>query len=300
VKGLLQLGGYAEVYGTPGEGKTFIVLDIAYHVAAGQVWMERNVHAGLALYLAYEGAGGLVNRAKALRQHYGDKDVPLYITGAAFNLRELEGRAALGELIATLPAKPSLIVFDTLAYALCGGDENSAKDVSAFNSAVQALIVSTGACVVIIHHSGKDKSKGARGSSALLAALDTEIQVDEHQIEATKQREMELGGAIGFKLVPLIVGIDEDGDGITSCVVMPGAPVSDRPRISGDTKRIFDALCALSPNNEPVSVDAWREACEEFLSERGLSKHFWDIRGKLLDKGYVLADNKGMVTRRMG
>ena len=301
VKGLLQRGSYAEIYGAPGEGKTFVALDLAYAVAAGKPWMDKNVHTGLALYLAYEGAGGLVNRAKALRQHYGDKDVSLYITGAAFNLRDLVGRAALGELIATLPEKPALIVFDTLAHALCGGDENSAQDVSAFNSAVQALIASTGAAVIIIHHSGKDKSKGARGSSALLAALDTEIEIDNHAITPTKQRDVELGQPIGFKLAPLVVGIDEDGDEITSCVVVPGAPPApERQRITGNNKRCFDVLCDMAPDNAPVTTEEWREACEEFMGQgKTLVKRFWSIKEELKERGYILIDTKDKITRSL-
>ena len=93
VKGLLNRASYSEIYGPPGAGKTFVALDLAYHVAAGSPWMGRRVHSGTALYLAFEGTGGLVKRAQALRQYYGTADVPLYVTSADFNLREQAGRA---------------------------------------------------------------------------------------------------------------------------------------------------------------------------------------------------------------
>ena len=299
IKGLLQRASYAETFGAPGEGKTFIALDLAYHVAAGAEWMGRKVHAGPVLYLAYEGTGGMVKRAKALRQKYGTADIPLYIVGAAFNLREKAGRAELGATLLAIPNKPVLIVIDTFARALRGGDENSAQDVGAFNAAVAALIENTGACVMIVHHSGKDKSKGARGSSALLGAIDTEIEVDSGQVIARKQRDIELSEAIGFKLVPLVVGVDADGDETTSCVVEP-APVgaAGLPRLAGKPKRGFQVLHNLSRNNAPVAIEDWRDACKEFLSASRLTGDFFDIKDRLVKAGYVIVEN-GSVTRRI-
>jgi len=301
VKGLLQRGTYSELFGAPGAGKTFVALDIAYHVAAGLPWMERKVHAGPVLYLAYEGLGGLVKRAQALRQRHGEADVPLYIAGGNFNLREPKGRQALGQVISELPERPALIVIDTFARALMGGDENSAQDVGAFNSAVAALIESTGACVILIHHPGKQKTSGARGSSALLGAVDTEIEIDNHQVIATKQRDIELTPPIGFKLVPVMVGVDEDGDELTSCVVesavitLAGAA----GQLTGNQKRGFEALCAMSPNNAPVQELAWREACRDFLGDKAFNQRFWDVKKALLKKQIVFVDGNGGITRRL-
>ena len=300
IKGLLQRRSYAELFGQPGAGKTFVALDAAYHVAANRPWMGRKVHAGAVLYLAYEGIGGMVKRAQALRQKYGDEDVPLFIAGADFNLREQAGRQTLGGILAELPEKPVLVVVDTFARALCGGDENSAQDVGAFNAAIAALIENTGACVMIIHHSGKNKNAGARGSSALLGAIDTELEVDENQVTARKQRDVEAGEPIGFKLEPMIVGLDEDGDELTSCTVAPDE-VKAGPkmgRLAGNAKRGFDVLCELRPTNDPVTDVEWREACKGFLGDRDVSKRFWDIKTGLLRKGFIEVDDQGMVTRR--
>lgn len=301
IKNVLSRSSYAEVYGAPGEGKTFVVLDMGYHIAANREWMGHKVHGGPVLYLGFEGRGGLVARAKALRQHYGNEVVPFYVTeGAPFNIRTPEGRHALGALIAEMPDKPALIVFDTLAKALMGGDENSAQDVGAFNGAVEALIAATGACVLIVHHSGKDKSKGARGSSALLGAIDTEIQVDEGMIITQKQRDMEKADPIGFQLSTLVVGIDTDGDQETSCVVLPSTvkPAPGTERISGNAKRGFDTLCVLSPNNDPVDLKTWFEGCREFLP-KAAAQRFYDLKRTLMMKGYIEVDNMDRVTRRL-
>ena len=299
VKGLLTRGSYAELYGSPGAGKTFVALDIAYHVAAGSPWMEHRIHQGCVLYLAYEGTGGLVKRAQALRQHYGTADVPLYVTAADYNLRNMVGRQALGCVIATLPEKPALIVVDTFARALMGGDENSAQDVGDFNNAVQALIESTGACVLILHHTGKDKSRGPRGSSALQGAVDTEIEIDGYALTPTKQRDIETGEAVGFKLVPLAVGVDEDGDAITSCVVQQSAILGPTDiKLNGNQRAGWDVLCKLRPSNEPITLDDWKAACREFLGGRDLGRRFYDIKSRLENTGLIVVTDN-LVTRRL-
>jgi len=299
IKGLLQRRSYAELFGAPGEGKTFISLDLAYCVAAGKPWMGHKAHGGSVLYLAYEGIGGLVKRAQALRQRYGEADVPLYVTGAAYNLREATGRASLGATLATLPDKPVLVVIDTFARALMGGDENSAQDVGAFNSAIAALVENTGACILLVHHSGKNKAAGARGSSALLGAIDTELEVDGGQVIARKQRDVELTPPLGFRLAPLIVGIDEDGDELTSCVVEPAAVTQGGSpgKLTGNSKRGFDVLCELAPDNSPVSEMKWRDACLPFLPARRAA--FWDIQSTLRKKGFIVVDEKRNVCRSM-
>lgn len=301
VKGVLQRGSYAVLYGAPGEGKTFVALDVAYCVAAGREWMGHKVKAGLVLYLAYEGAGGIVKRGQALRKHYGPEDVPLYVDTASYNLREQEGRHALRDTLAQLPEPPTLIVIDTFARALMGGDENSAQDVGAFTSAIGALQEATGACVMIVHHSGKNKAAGARGSSALLGAIDTEIEVDGHKVTATKQRDVELGEPISFALKPLPLGLDEDGDIVTSCVVVSDeAPVPNAPRLqNGNARRGFEVLCKLTPGNKPIHIHQWRDACKDFLGDKDLRKRFYDIKESLVDKGYVVCDGDGMTSRRL-
>lgn len=222
VKGMLQRGAYGLLYGSPGEGKTFVALDIAYHVAAGLEWMGCKVRQGTVLYLAYEGQGGLSARAAALvASHPVQGSVPLYIQPAGYRFSEPLDCKQLGETIAALPEKPALIVIDTLARAAIGWDENSASDMSQFNRIIANLIETTGAAVLVVHHSGKNQANGARGSSALLGAIDTELQIEAGEIRSTKQRDMEERLPILFKLAPWVSPFDkdEDGEDITSCTV---------------------------------------------------------------------------------
>lgn len=301
VKGLLQQRSHAVLYGAPGQGKTFVALDLAYHVAAGRPWHGHRVAEGCALYLAFEGMGGIARRAAALMRHYGDADVPLFVQAADYNLREQAGRKALAEMVAGLPATPKLIVIDTLARAMKGGDENSAQDMGALNDAIGALIEASGACVLVIHHSGKNKAAGARGSSALLGAIDTEIEVADRSITATKQRDLEMGDPLGFRLHPVLLGLDEDGDEITSCVVMPQrSPAAADPRaakLTGNVRRAWEVLCEIRPQNDPVTETEWKDSCDEFLPQRRGA--MYDVRRRLEKLGLLMANPDGTLQRKL-
>jgi hypothetical protein len=47
------------IYGEPGSGKTFWVLDLCLHVADGRQWCDRAVEQGAVIYLAPEGGAGI-------------------------------------------------------------------------------------------------------------------------------------------------------------------------------------------------------------------------------------------------
>ena len=302
VKGLLSKASYTVLHGQPGAGKTFVSFDIGYHVAAGRPWHGRLVKQGTVLYLAYEGVGGLRKRAEALRRHYGAEDVPFYVMPASYDLRTQEGRKALGADMATLPTPPSLVVVDTLAHALMGGDENSAQDVGAFNQAVQALIRATGACVMVIHHPPKN-GEGPRGSSAIRGACDSEIQVANRTVMSVKQRDFELGDAMPFALKPIPLGTDEDGDEITSCVVIPSqaqAQAFDAVKgLKGKYALAWQALCEKRPTNDPITETEWEQACEHFIPEHRRRKDWYEIRIKLKLLKLIIVDEDGMISRRL-
>ncbi len=122
--------------------------------------------------------------------------------------------------------KVKLIVIDTLARAISGGDENSSMDMGKMIIQADMIRAQTGAHISFIHHSGKDDLKGARGHSSLRAAVDTEIEIsrpDERSpstIRIVKQREMEMIEPMAFSLERIVLGENKRGAEITSCVVI--------------------------------------------------------------------------------
>jgi hypothetical protein len=257
IKGLLDWGAFSVMYGASNVGKTFVALDLAFHVAAGLPWRGRSTTKAAAVYVAAEAGRGIHRRVAALRQHYAaeiaalearGESVTLSIVPCPIDLRDDKGdtEALIGLIkaaVEAMGAPAGLVVVDTLSRAIAGGDENSSVDMGAFVKHVDRLRVATGAHTKTVHHSGKDAAKGARGHSLLRAATDTEIEVGDGKISVTKQREMEGGQKIGFRLKEVLLGTDPDGDLITSCVLGEAAVDDDGlPALTEEEKKWDDDI----------------------------------------------------------
>ncbi|MBY2913978.1 AAA family ATPase [Rhizobium leguminosarum] len=222
IKGLLDQGALSVLYGESNVGKTFVAMDIAFHVATGTDWADRRTaHMGV-VYVAAEGGRGARRRAMALAKRYGNpvaERARFQFRLAAVNL--LQPNADLAPLVETVRScgGVGLIVIDTLSRALAGGDENASTDMGAFVKHVDRLRQATGAHVMLVHHSGKVRARGARGHSLLRAATDTEIEIADNEISVTKQRDLDGDFRQAFMLDRVELGKDADGDPITSCTV---------------------------------------------------------------------------------
>ena len=108
---------------------------------------------------------------------------------------------------------------------MAGGNENGPEDMTAFIANIDALRAATGAHCMLVHHSGKDLAAGARGHSSLRAATDTEIELEVSKEDdlrfarATKQRDMATGAEFAFTLKVVDLGLDEDMDMVTTCII---------------------------------------------------------------------------------
>lgn len=228
IKGLIDRGAMSVWYGESNSGKTFIVLDAAWHIAAGRQWAGMRVRQGAVLYVASEGGRGILKRFAAIKQARPDaQSIPLHVVPCPVNLLhpaiDIEPLAAMVAEIEQGGVKVELIVIDTLSRALAGGDENSSVDMGNLVRNIDKLRSKTGAHLAIIHHTGKDRARGARGHSLLRGATDTEIEVADRTVTATKQRDLDGEKKLHFVLDPVRLGVDADGDPITSCVVRLGA-----------------------------------------------------------------------------
>jgi hypothetical protein len=244
VKGLIVAGSLFVIYGESNSGKTFLILDLALAIAAGKPWHGRRTKRGLVVYVAGEGAASVRSRVAAFRREHADVEagIPFCIVPQPVDFLSA---ASVDTLIGTIRAaevecreKAVLVVIDTFARAIPGGNENDAKDVGIAVAAADRLRAETGAAVGFIHHAGKDPTKGARGSSALRAATDTEIliegQAGPRTATVTKQRDLVSGERFGFTLRAVDLGTDADGDPVSSCVVdQSDAPARNSARKIG-------------------------------------------------------------------
>jgi hypothetical protein len=167
-----------------------------------------------------------------------------------------------------LHAPVDVIIYDTLAAGTPGADENSAEAMGRALGHCKALHKQTGALVALIHHLGKDESKGARGWSGIKAAADAEITVsrvgDVSRIATvSKVKDGPDGTKYSFKLLPVTIGMDEDGELITSCIVehISEAPRKQRTPKGKVEKQVLATARELSGlAGDPVPVEKLLEA----------------------------------------
>ena len=241
VKGVVPQAGLAVVFGESGSGKTFFVLDLIAAVARGTPWRGRKVTQGRVVYICAEGEAGFRNRLQAYCEFTGSTDLPIGVVPDAPNILE---KGDVRDLVAAVKAfgPTSIVVMDTFAQVMPGANENSGEDVGRALAHCRALHRATGALVVLVHHAGKDSSKGARGWSGLRAAADAEIEISRSDnartATVTKLKDGEDGAEFGFRLDPVEIGHDEDGDVISSCVVSHGAVERKKAAPKGDKQKL--------------------------------------------------------------
>ena len=225
IKGILPSKSTGMTYGGSGDGKTFLVLDLAISIALGLPWRGRRTRRGVVFYICAEGAGSFQTRLWAYALHHGIdmQELGKYfkIIPASPNFMQKKEVEELVAEINTKSAKVDLIIIDTMAQTTTGADENSAKDMNIALKLIEQLRRRTNSAVHLIHHAGKNEERGARGSSVLKAALDVQFQVsrkgDVRTFWVTKMKDGIDGFGWNFYLRPRDIGIDEDGDIVTSC-----------------------------------------------------------------------------------
>ena len=251
IKQWLPFEGTGVLVGPSNTGKTFIALDMAMSIAAGTDWHGHKVRQGAALYLATEGSFSFKNRMAALKDDRGLTDnVPLIARADMVNLLDQEADlaelAALADEIIEQHGPLRLIVVDTLARAMAGGNENAPDDMGKLLNNVEALRQGTDAFVLLIHHTGKDEAKGARGHSSLKGAADTILLLSKRdddllELKSDKQRDMAPPRPKAFRLETVVCGMDEDLDEVTTCVVRAAdaAELKAKPKPGGANQELL-------------------------------------------------------------
>lgn len=229
IDGLLDQGTMSVVYGDSNVGKTFVTMDMAFHIGAGLPYAGMDVARGLVVYVAAEGGNGAKKRLVALREKFPGVTPDFVLLASPVDLRRPDADIVpLAEAIRALGQPVALLVIDTLSRAMAGGDENSSVDMGALVKHFDVLRQATQPShLMVVHHTGKVAAKGARGHSLLRAATDTEIEIakpgkDETgpaTITVTKQRDMDGEWSSPFKLRVHTLGVKPNGRPITSCTV---------------------------------------------------------------------------------
>lgn len=266
IDGYLYLNTTARANGASAAMKSFVMLDMAAHVATGRAWHGRKVKQGTVIYLVAEGAGGFEKRVRAWEQHYGTRADNLYILPRAVQVSSTEW-SALTEVCKRRSAV--LVVCDTQARVTVGVEENSAKEMGVIIDRVEQMRMATGACVSLVHHEGVQGERG-RGSTSVKGAMQTELRVSRegkglHETRITvanpKQKDEEEAGDLVFALEQQVIEgmYNEDGDPVASVVLVPAVggarPQEKTQQVRAEWKadtRVHGVL--LAADGKPVSV----------------------------------------------
>lgn len=314
IKGHLPSDALASIYGPSGSYKSFLAVSWACHIATGMPWAGRRVTQGSVLYIVGEGGIGVPRRIKAWENTFnGDSpvsslwriDCPVF--PASPESAELVVMAAQDVQSQTGMAV-RLIVLDTLARCFGGSDENAARDMGAFIQGCDYIKAKTRATVLIIHHSGKDEDKGARGSSAFRAALDVEFNVRRQEsgpglvLSCTKMKDAEEPPRQAYALNRVPLYADDDGEEIVSLVLNDEGhrpeeanPALDPqlaavPRLTSNHVALWQCVRSRTASGEPCT----RTLVRDDLRAMGVdvSKKFTRWLDKLANDGLLTVEGE--------
>lgn len=251
VRSVLPAEGLAGLYGPSASGKSFLALDLCAAIAAGRPWFGNRTQAAPVVYCALEGEGGIRLRAQAWEAHRGYKlPKSMRFVLQPFKLTDPQDVRDLAAVVLDAGGRGGLVVLDTLNRAAPTADENSSQDMGLIIEAAKRLQALTDGLVLLVHHTGKDATKGLRGHSSLFAALDAAVEVsrdgERRAWTVAKSKDGQDGDAHPFRLQVEVLALDEHDDPVTSCVVVRDESAKDVQRVriprGGNQKLVLEAL----------------------------------------------------------
>lgn len=250
IKGVLPSQGLAQIYGPSKAGKSFLCFDMMCAIAEGRTWFGYRVNAAPVIYLALEGAAGFKLRAEAWKRQNG-RPLPNQLSLVMQDFR-INSPQDVEDLAAVLPPG-AVIAIDTQNRAAPDADENSSRDMGLIIEGAKALQARNGGLIVLVAHTGKDASRGPRGHSSQIPAVDAAVEVTRNGDRRTWRADKVKDGADGaehdFLLEVIELGFDADGDKLTSCAVAAQDERTPRSKL-------------MTPS-QGMGMSAYQIACEE-------------------------------------
>ena len=308
IHGYFEADSLATIFGPSGEGKTFIVLDMACSIAAGRDYHGNKVEPGAVFYILGEGKNGIYKRAVAwsVANKVSLDDMPLYLSETAADFASATGTVrvieSIEELSVSVGVIPKLIVVDTMARNF-SGEENSATEVGNMIRHIDQLRHKWKCTVLIVHHSGKGEAKGARGSTALKGAMDAEFEVSRSdtdkivRLAPRKMKEAERPEPLAFELVSVPL-IDSEGSPIAGAALRQvdytAATTLSKSGMGKNQKTALEALQRLYADHRKRLTDDGREpsaarvSISDWKQESQLDSRRWPEAIEGLDKARLI------------
>jgi hypothetical protein len=258
VEDFLGVGEMSCWYGEPGSGKSVLAEDFGLHIA-GQFpqWLNREINThGAVIYIALERPNLVKRRALALKIKHKVHGLPFAIVSEVHDFRSPKTATLMLEIVAEVEKatgeKVVLIILDTISRALCGGDENSPKDMGALINTIASIQAATGAH--LLHHVPHDGER-MRGHGSLLAATDTTAFVQKNNGVRTatviKAKDSDEGERVVFTLESIeLAGVCRKVSTAPVVVGCPDAPVSGARngarKLNANQRRFLDIVTTAS------------------------------------------------------
>ena len=290
IKGAIAKGETSSWIGPPGAAKSALLIDLMTSVASGTGWRGHPSKGRLGVvYFALE-RGELVKR-RLMAHAMQFAEPPNLLIAVASQIIDLLNQKCVAMIVDTVHAAEvhysctvGVIVIDTYGKGIAagGGDENSAKDQNITLANLRRVQELTGVHVAFVGHTGKDETKGARGSNAHMGDVDMMVQIsvaeDIRTATITKINDGVEGVLTRFKVKSVTLGQDEDGDDITTAIVSDDRfdteKESSRARLNKSQRRAMELLdrCVIeegkpAPTTEyprgvsVVPMARWQTAC---------------------------------------
>ncbi len=310
VKNYIPSNSFGVLYGPSESFKSFHAVCWAACIATGRNWNGVQCTQSSVLYIAAEGGIGASKRAQGWKMVYNQGE-------SLFRLHAIKmpiffGSAkCVNEIINTIidinektGEKIAVIFIDTMARCFGGADENKTADMNLFIAGCDKIRAETGVTVVVIHHTGKNKEREARGSSALRAACDFEYLVDRpdkqmfYTLKCTKVKDSEPPNTQAFDTRTHFLMHDKDGDEITTLVPslegrgVPECESEQAVTLSPNQEALWQAVRSRMASGEPTTVAVVRDD----LKAQGLNmSNFSKWLTALLTKGLLKQDGNNLI-----
>lgn len=315
VKDLLANSGLAVIWGPPKCGKSFWAMDLGLHIALGWPYRGRKVQQAPVVYVALEGQHGFPGRIEGFRRHHSVTAAPFFLVTSRLNLI-----ADAKQLVVDIKAQigsvmPGIVFIDTLNRSLVGS-ESKDEDMGRYLAAAELVASELSCAVAIVHHCGINESR-PRGHTSLTGSVESQLAVRKADgrkvvVKVEYAKDFREGDEIASQLVEMAIGIDADGDKISTLVVLPSddIPVKTKERGLSEQPMLAKRYLAdiildhgapslgVPPGLKGVPVEHWREECyrrglggQEKAAQR---KAFNRAKDKLTIAAYI-AERDGIV-----
>jgi hypothetical protein len=302
IKGVFAKAETSAWIAPPGGMKSALLTSAAFSLARNEDWLGKKTKgAAGVVYFALERAD-LVNRR--LKAHGGrlnlpaGTQLPIAVVDRMFDLMM---PATVDLVVKTIQNAEAafgipvgLVIFDTFAKLIAagGGDEDKARDHGKVFANIQRIKNATGVHVAMVGHTGKDETRGARGSNAILGDVDLMVTISGDNVRTvtvTKANDAPEGVLFSFTSEVHEFGFDEDGDPIVVNVVGALAEIKAQQeqavRLTKNQQTMFSILHEAGADG--LTGDTWHERTKAQGVGDKRKADLYDIRRALKGKGLV-------------